>query len=85
MKSVSWISERTKEAIPDTIAHAQLSPISLVNESDYEKILLLETEQASNHERERIYRNLHDDMGSKLLSLVYETENMAALFHMTFP
>lgn len=44
-------------------------------ESDYEKILILETEQASNHERERIYRNLHDDMGSKLLSLVYEAEN----------
>jgi len=43
--------------------------------SNYEKILHLETEQASNHERERIYRNLHDDMGSKLLSLVYKADN----------
>ena len=50
-------------------------------ESTYKKILLLETEQASNRERERIYRDMHDDMGAKLLSLVYkaESEEMSAL------
>ncbi len=44
-------------------------------EANYEKILVLETEQASSNERERIYRNLHDDMGSKLLSLVYQADS----------
>lgn len=44
-------------------------------EANYEKILTLETEQASSNERERIYRNLHDDMGAKLLSLVYQAES----------
>ncbi len=44
-------------------------------EADYERILMLETEQASHRERETIYRNLHDDMGGKLLSLVYKAES----------
>jgi signal transduction histidine kinase len=33
----------------------------------------LETEQAVVEERERIYRDLHDDVGAKLLSLVYRS------------
>ncbi len=44
-------------------------------EADYERILMLETEQASNKERERIYRDMHDDMGGKLLSLIYKAES----------
>ncbi|MBL7002402.1 MAG: hypothetical protein ISR69_00060 [Gammaproteobacteria bacterium] len=44
-------------------------------QTNYEKIIMLETEQASSNERERIFRNLHDDMGAKLLSLVYKAEN----------
>ncbi|MEW5786489.1 MAG: ATP-binding protein [Pseudomonadota bacterium] len=35
----------------------------------------LETEQAIGEERERIYRDLHDDVGAKLLSLVYRAGN----------
>lgn len=50
-------------------------------ETNYQRIISLETEQAANNERERIYRNLHDDLGSKLLSLVYrsDTKKMADL------
>ena len=35
----------------------------------------LEREQAVSDERERIYRDLHDDVGAKLLSLVYRSSN----------
>ncbi len=34
----------------------------------------LEKEQAVVEERDRIYRDLHDDMGAKLLNLVYKTD-----------
>ncbi len=44
-------------------------------EADYQTILALETRQASQRERERIYRDMHDDMGAKLLSIVYNAEN----------
>ncbi|MDX1491716.1 MAG: 7TM diverse intracellular signaling domain-containing protein [Pseudohongiellaceae bacterium] len=37
-----------------------------------EKVLI---KQSANEERERIYRDLHDDVGSKLLSLFYRLEN----------
>ena len=32
-------------------------------------------EQAASQERERIYSDLHDDLGAKLLSLVYRAES----------
>ncbi len=44
-------------------------------EADYQTILALETEQASLRERERIYSDMHDDMGAKLLSMVYNAES----------
>lgn len=50
-------------------------------ETNYQRILSLETDQAANNERERIYRDLHDDLGGKLLSMVYRSnsEKMAGL------
>lgn len=44
--------------------HAQL-------EESYARMRRLEMEQVVAEERERIYRDLHDDVGAKLLSLVY--------------
>lgn len=44
--------------------HAQL-------QESYARMRALETERAVAEERERIYRDLHDDVGAKLLSLVY--------------
>jgi len=41
---------------------------------DYEKIADLETANAIATERKRIYGDLHDDLGAKLLSLVYKSE-----------
>ena len=41
----------------------------------YETILMLEKESAVQAERERIYRDMHDDMGGKLLSMVYQAKN----------
>lgn len=40
-------------------------------EQSFARMKLLETERAVSEERERIYRDLHDDVGAKLLSLVY--------------
>ncbi|MCA1979081.1 MAG: histidine kinase, partial [Thiobacillus sp.] len=40
-------------------------------EASYRRMHALETERAVGEERERIYRDLHDDVGAKLLSLVY--------------
>lgn len=40
-------------------------------EDSYARMRALEMEQAVGAERERIYRDLHDDVGAKLLSLVY--------------
>lgn len=48
--------------------HAQL-------ESSFARMRVLETDRAVSEERERIYRDLHDDMGAKLLSLVYRAGN----------
>ncbi len=44
--------------------HAQL-------QESYTRMRTLEMERAVTDERERIYRDLHDDVGAKLLSLVY--------------
>jgi signal transduction histidine kinase len=41
--------------------------------ASYARMRQLETEQAVAEERERIYRDLHDDVGAKLLSLVYRS------------
>jgi signal transduction histidine kinase len=40
-------------------------------QASFTRMRELETEQAVSEERERIYRDLHDDVGAKLLSLVY--------------
>ena len=50
-------------------------------EQNYQHIITLETSQAAIKERDRIYRNLHDDLGVKLLSLVYrsKTDEMTTL------
>ena len=44
-----------------------------LRESD-KRMHALETERAITEERERIYRDLHDDVGAKLLSLVYRAD-----------
>jgi signal transduction histidine kinase len=41
----------------------------------YARMRAMETEQAIGEERARIYRDLHDDVGAKLLSLVYRAES----------
>ncbi|MEW5770988.1 MAG: ATP-binding protein [Pseudomonadota bacterium] len=40
-------------------------------QDSYGRMRAMEMEQAVTEERERIYRDLHDDVGAKLLSLVY--------------
>lgn len=42
-------------------------------EASYARLHKLETDHAVAEERERIYRDLHDDVGAKLLSLVYRS------------
>ncbi len=44
-------------------------------ESHFSRIREMHKEQALLEERERIYQDLHDDVGAKLLSLVYRSEN----------
>lgn len=51
--------------------HAQL-------ETSFEQLRQLERDRAAAEERERIHRDLHDDVGAKLLSLVYKSENPKA-------
>lgn len=46
-------------------------------DASYRHTRELENEQAAIEERERIYRDLHDDLGAKLLSLVYRAANPA--------
>ncbi len=44
-------------------------------EANYQAIEAVLVQQSAHEERERIYRDLHDDVGSKLLSLYYRLEN----------
>lgn len=46
-------------------------------EDNYRKLHALDQERAVAGERERIYRDLHDDVGAKLLSLVYRADGAA--------
>lgn len=46
-------------------------------QASFARMRQLETEQAVAEERERIYRDLHDDVGAKLLSLVYRSATPA--------
>jgi signal transduction histidine kinase len=42
-------------------------------QSTFDRMRDMERDQAAAEERERIYRDLHDDVGAKLLSLVYRS------------
>lgn len=44
-------------------------------EQSYKKLAELEKQQAVTMERERIHRDLHDDVGAKLLSLTYRSKD----------
>lgn len=44
-------------------------------QESYGRMRAMETEHAVAEERERIYRDLHDDVGAKLLSLVYRASS----------
>lgn len=46
-------------------------------EDSYRQLHVLDHERAVAGERERIYRDLHDDVGAKLLSLVYRANDAA--------
>ncbi|MBI5462820.1 MAG: hypothetical protein HY941_11610 [Gammaproteobacteria bacterium] len=46
-------------------------------EDNYRQLHALDHERAVAGERERIYRDLHDDVGAKLLSLVYRADGAA--------
>jgi len=55
----------------NTDLEARVSAKQTELQDSYQRMHTLETEQAIAEERERIYRDLHDDVGAKLLSLVY--------------
>lgn len=46
-------------------------------EDNYRQLYAIDNERAVASERERIYRDLHDDVGAKLLSLVYRADGAA--------
>ena len=62
------------EALNNDLENRVRSKHEQLQES-YARMRALETEQAVTEERERIYRDLHDDVGAKLLSLVYRAEH----------
>lgn len=53
----------------------RVADISKKLESSYQEKRGIEQRRTEMHERERIYRDLHDDLGAKLLSLVYGAED----------
>ncbi len=58
------------EALNDELEDRVQAKHALLQDS-FARMRALEMEQAVAEERERIYRDLHDDVGAKLLSLVY--------------
>jgi signal transduction histidine kinase len=61
--------ERLNLELEERIAQAQRAL-----EASYQERRLLEISQAATEERERIYRNLHDDVGGKLLGLAISAQ-----------
>ena len=60
------------EALNDDLeARVQAKHVQL--QSTFDRMRDMERDQAAAEERERIYRDLHDDVGAKLLSLVYRS------------
>ena len=78
---ISWhLTERFIRALneAETLNHnleARVAAARTALAHSYETQEALRQEKATIEERERIYQNLHDDLGAKLLSLVYGAEN----------
>lgn len=66
MNESSRLNEELEERVE--LARSEL-------ESNYRAIEAVLKQQSAHEERERIYRDLHDDVGSKLLSLYYRLDN----------
>ena len=67
----SMALETSNETLERRVAEAEQQI-----EQDMRVIHLMEQEQAVASERGRIYRDLHDDLGAKILSLVYRSDNV---------
>ena len=63
----------SKEHAANLEMHIKLTKQEL--EEQYEKLNTIVENQAVEKERERIYRDLHDDVGAKLLSLFYRAKD----------
>lgn len=62
-------SQQTNELLEARVAEARGAL-----ESSYAERRELELARAASRERDRIYRDLHDDVGARLLSLIYATQ-----------
>lgn len=67
-------SLRTTQQANDEL-EAKVAAATAEIETAYQQRAELQSEQAASAERERIYRDLHDDVGARLLSLVYTANN----------